>query len=273
MLCLVRGTKRDVSYPTMQKHTLMPMKKVLPIIVLLASSATVSAGTWDKVFCKIQNAAYWSTPSIVWAAQHCSSVDVFTELKQGNNPNDANWCQETALHWAAHYSQSVIANYLLEHNADPSRTDVHGKTPLHWAFSPDAPKPLAHNKVVAKLLKAKTDPNIQDELGRTPLHYAVIWPVTLGYLAKETAYETPQASAIALLFKYGASPNIRDNEGNTPLHLLLQEADTLSIALPFVQFLLSKGANTELVNNNDETAWDIALKRSDHEQASALLCQ
>jgi ankyrin repeat protein len=225
------------------------------------------------VLCFLQTYTDVFTPSVVWAAKHCSSIDVLTALKQGDDPRQENGCGETALHWAAFYSQSVSTNYLLTYKADPNHRDLSGKTPLHWAFLPESPKPLFHNKVVFKLLKNKAAPNAQDRSGKTPLHYAVIWPVTTGPISKENAYSNLRKSALFYLLSYGANPNIQDENGDTPLHILLREADTLTLTLPILELLLQKGANPSILNCSNERPWDIALNRSSNEQVLELFAQ
>jgi len=237
------------------------MKRKLLLFLVLSGFTSISQGSLPELFCQLQNYTYAFTPRIIWAAQHCSSIDVLTELKHGGDPNQRNWCDETALHWAAFYSQSVIAKHLLEYNAAPNQCDLSGKTPLHWAFLPESAKPIAHNKLVLKLLRSKADPNAQDSKGNTPLHYGVIWPVTLGALSKENAYRAPESSAISLLLSYGADPNIQDENGNTPLHIILDKADTINLATPIAKLLLRRGANPIISNNDGETPWDIASKR------------
>ena len=237
------------------------MKRKLLLFLILSGFALASQGSLRNFFCQLQDYTHAFTPRVIWAAQHCSSIDVLTELKHGGDPNQKNWCDETALHWAAFYSQSVIAKHLLEYNAAPNKCDLSGKTPLHWAFLPESPKPIAHNKLVLKLLRSKSDPNTQDAKGKTPLHYAVIWPVTLGALSKVNAYLVPEKSAISLLLSYGADPNIQDEDGNTPLHLILSESDTINLAAPLAKLLLRKGANPIASNNEGETPWDIAFRR------------
>ncbi|KAJ8934306.1 hypothetical protein NQ318_004607, partial [Aromia moschata] len=164
----------------------------------------------------------------------------------------------TALHEAAFRGRLDIVQYLIEEKAEINAKDAHGSTPLH--------SECLHLELMKFLVDNGADVNETDVEGRTPLHIA----------AKCGDVE---------LFKYlelnGADAQARDEDGRSPLHYatcpgslgvlahLLETYDVdlvdhsgetaLYVAvkrghLDVVKFLVSRGANVNIKNNDGRTA-------------------
>lgn len=92
--------------------------------------------------------------------------------------------------------------------------------------------------LLKKCLETKENANARDVRGNTPLHYAA------------------DIACIQELLKHNASANAVDSLGNTPLHYAVTRN-----SLECVQYLIEHGgAFVLLVNNKNETPYDIAIK-------------
>ena len=97
-------------------------------------------------------------------------------------------------------------------------------------------------KVVNFLLQSGADPNIRSiRTGRSAIWFA---------LDKEM---------YNILISSGADINSQDHDGNT----LLYEAIRNGWTYEQVEFLLEKGADPNRKNNNDETPYDLAMRKKD----------
>lgn len=126
-------------------------------------------------------------------------------------------------------------------SSDPSlitTTDKDKYTPLHRACYEN------QTEVVKLLLENGADVGAVTEMGWQPLHSCCPWN------NKESA---------VLLIQNGADVNAKSEGGQTPLHIAAGHA----ASLPLVQLLLMHPyIKADLVNNNGETAWDIAKRSS-----------
>jgi len=155
---------------------------------------------------------------------------------------------------------------LLEHGADPNAADANLKTPLHlvagWHYRAASPA------TVALLLTAGADPNAIDSRLQTPLHRAV------SPLPSYLLDRVPSAEIITLLLYAGAEVNATDRQGNTPLHMAAApEAgwnDPSDVG--FIIGLLDGGAGMTAVNEDGDTACDVARQFDGGEVAQDLLC-
>merc|ERR1719321_91114 len=91
-------------------------------------------------------------------------------------------------------------------------------------------------------------PMSADENGYTPIHAAA-------------AYAHLDMLKWLLTFE-GSDINVRDTEGDTPLH----HCDTADAAA----FLIKNGADTTLRNNEEKTAYEVAVEDENMELASYL---
>ncbi len=185
--------------------------------------------------------------------------------------NDGGQSGYTLLHWAMATSNVTAAHFLLSKGAKPNVADQNGTTPLHVA----AYCANTTDGIDLILEKEKVDINRLDKNGQTALHYAVRGKRVdnVGYLLENGANpairdengDTPfhlaeaavsQDSAILdLLLSYENKPKIdeRDNAGMTALHVAFKESNFNA-----ARFLLSKGANTNVADENGLTPLDWA---------------
>lgn len=117
---------------------------------------------------------------------------------------------------------------------------------------------LKDKESVRNLLEHKANPNIVSPGPRqtTPLYCAI----SIG-----------SVDLIQLLLDYGASINTQNNEGNSPL---MHVADELYISnkarAEIARLLIDRGANKDMINNQNKRARDIAIDRNRTELVKLL---
>lgn len=143
---------------------------------------------------------------------------------------------QTPLMIAVGNADLQIFNLLINMGADVNHVNKLGKTCIYYmqAFE----EQWSIWRAMVKELKGKIDINHQDINGDTVLH---INPERY-WLYKELKPDL----------------NIQNNNGDTPLHILMRKSDNTDIILS----LIHGGAKTDIKNNNDETALDIAVKNN-----------
>ena len=180
-------------------------------------------------------------------------------LDGGANPDLFDDSGYTALHYAAVDKQASLTKALLHRGANPNRrttrdtrrnttsgVSVKGATPLFLAAS------LGNVDTVRALLAAGADPLITTEAGTAPLHVA-----TWGgdpYFRDWTDDEKKNLLAVTeLLVARGGDVNSAGEHGWTALHgAAYKGVDTI------VQFLIDKGARTEVFDEYGQTPLSIA---------------
>lgn len=96
---------------------------------------------------------------------------------------------------------------------------------------------------ITSLIERGADINSQNEYGQTPL-----W----------VAFNQGRISCARFLLKLGANPNTKDCYGDTLLHRFCQ------LKFPeYVKILLENGADPSILDRNDQTAKEVALKQKD----------
>ncbi|MBN2663543.1 MAG: ankyrin repeat domain-containing protein [Bacteroidales bacterium] len=144
----------------------------------------------------------------------------------------------TALHFTcSEMDKYRLAELLLHKGADVNAKDVYSNTPLQLSVSDD------HNFALSKLLIENgalvTDKNID---GQTPLHLACMY--------------NEDTKTVDLLIQNGAELNVKDNNGWTPVMYAAFYGN-----IEIMKFLMDKGADIELKNDDDFAIWD--LRRAD----------
>ncbi|XP_023314792.1 ankyrin-1-like isoform X2 [Trichogramma pretiosum] len=169
-------------------------------------------------------------------------------LSKGADVNLANEEGSTPLHNVCKGERVSFLKSFLKNAEEVNQSvrldarDKLGNTPLHLAIKCNTDK-----KVSELLLQTGADPNSANEKGLTPLHIICKWKganlLTMFFNINKKLDRTVQVDA-------------QDNEGNTPLHSV-----TLSGNEKKIEFLLRKGANPNLANEDGTTPLHIICNR------------
>ncbi|CAG0902331.1 unnamed protein product [Cyprideis torosa] len=185
-------------------------------------------------------------------------------LDQGADPNSViTPHKQTPLHLAA---TPETAKVLLKNKAQVNVKDKEGQTPLLLATA------LDRHSIAEVLLAHGADPNILDSYKLTPLHVAIELglhshlEILLAHgadvLAVDMFGKTPIAKAkskemILTVIERTKDLNRQDHQtGNTLLHSSCQHENEEA-----VKRLMEKRARLDLMNNEGQTALDIALAK------------
>ncbi|XP_014233174.1 ankyrin-3-like [Trichogramma pretiosum] len=167
-----------------------------------------------------------------------------------NNRFDANIVDESGLshfHVACYLCYRDAVERFLDHGQDPNCIwPETGQSPLHLALQKKKQRPT-----LDLLLRRGADPNYALENGATPLHVAC-------------RGKSCDPASLKLFFEargQGYPPvriNAQDRLGNTPLHdALNMEGARLAI----VKFLLQKGANPNMANEEGSTPLHVVSEK------------
>merc|ERR1712216_452544 len=150
-----------------------------------------------------------------------------------------------AIHAAAQYGHIEVLEWLVLENLIPVELpDFALMRPLHYAAM------KGRTRVCKQLLRMKASPEACDTADYTCMHFAA----SGGY--EET---------LAVLKKAGGNVDARDKGGHTPLMLASLKGNAAA-----VQWLLENKADKFLHQQNEATAYDLALRRK-HKKVISLL--
>jgi uncharacterized protein len=189
------------------------MKKILVLVVLLASLAVLSIASFGAV-----------RNDVADAAMKGDKAAVRTLIQQKADVNAPQPDGATALHWAAYRGDKELVEVLIKAGANPRAANREGATPLWLAcINGDAP-------MIAALIAAGADPNEHLPLGRTPLMAAA---------------RTGKVDALKTLIDLGADVNAKETyRGTTPLMWAADEAHADA-----VEYLIQRGADIKARSN------------------------
>jgi ankyrin repeat protein len=143
---------------------------------------------------------------------------------------------ETPLYVAAEKGQLEMARLLIAKGADAKVRTPNGETVLHAAAM------IESTALMTALIEAGADKNLANRDGEAPLHWAAMTGTFL---------------AVKALADAGADLDAQDlRTGNTALHAAVSHDDIV-----LIHFLLSKSARTDVRNNADLTAFELAQSR------------
>ncbi|MGB0767747.1 MAG: ankyrin repeat domain-containing protein, partial [Phycisphaeraceae bacterium] len=189
---------------------------------------------------------------------------------QGSDLNHTNLRKKTLLHLAARGNNAPMVTYLIEQGLDVNARDAGNSTPLHdttfsdraeaaaaliragadvnarassqitptiWASSYDSPR------VLRLLLEAGCDPNAHGTAHRS---------VPLGSACHYANNDSVPAS-VKVLIEFGADVNRIGSKGRPAIHWAVEWFG----GVPLVTYLLDRGANPLIADDNGENALDI----------------
>lgn len=249
----------------------------------------------------------WSPLSRAVVKGHEAIVGLLLERGAAMKAREGKW---GALHWAAENGDEGVVRLLLKHHAEVSEGDGQGKTPLHRAADSgheivamqllqegakvtardrEEKSPLhfaaerGHKRTMQLLMKHNADVEGKDKDGMLALHYAAA---------------RGHESVVALLVKEGGDGEV-DKDGKTALHWAAERgyAKVIAVLLEHsrkhidkpdyfrmtachsaakgghkeaIKLLLSYRADSSLLDWDELTAFDWALKEN-HLEVAALL--
>jgi ankyrin repeat protein len=103
-------------------------------------------------------------------------------------------------------------------------------------------------ELIKKLLESKIDVNARNNDGKTALHM-IVQGAQIGGLCEPKG---DLYTSFNLLLEAGADINAKDNNGNIPLHSVINPNDAA--------FLIAKGADPKVVNNEGKVAFDSSVQ-------------
>jgi len=207
--------------------------------------------------------------------EHGVQVDKLTEEGEG------------MLHRAVDRCDEMAARFLLDNGVNPDLANREGSTALHLLATSAEPAML---EVARHLTKTGSDLNLQDKDGQTALHIAVLHShinilnllVAEGAdlelktseernalwfaLQKEESFDS-SCSLASLLVGAGADPSALCSQGGDSLLHHTTQMGNEEAGL----FLVSVGANVNLVNSRGEAVLHLAAQRGLATLATALL--
>jgi ankyrin repeat protein len=213
------------------------------------------------------------------AARNSSVLVVQKMIDAGASISALGSNDATALHYAATGGDVAIAKLLIQAGGDIHATDKDEETVLHYAAAG------GHIEMAKLLIEAGIDINVTNEDGETPLHKSVghitpnaaetmIWLIEQGadVNAQESRFsktpimnflfwspdnrvvDAPAVLQAAVVSGYDIS--LGDHIGQNILHY----ASWVSRDPKLVQYLVDQGADIAVINDEGETAYDLASK-------------
>ena len=188
---------------------------------------------------------------------------VISLIENHADVNAVDFSRWTPLHVAVYRGYKDIATLLIDKDADVDALDSGGRTPLYLAIY------KGYYNLTSLLIQHGARVDVTDNIGWTPMHLA--------------AYQS-RKDIIELLKKHGASLSKKTETGWTSLHLALSKADQSLISIliqhininitgryewtplhlayyigntDLANFLIEKGANTNAVDENGQTPFQI----------------
>ena len=188
----------------------------------------------------------------------------------------------TLFHSASEKEGNEVAKLLVSQGADVNAKAEDGSTPLHLVSW------FRHLEIARLLVSKRADVNAKTKDGDTPLHGILAGKNTLEESVRKDR-QTPttgrEASILMLtqervkeilekdgsefvkfLVSKGADVNVKNNDGDTPLHLAVKENNAEAI-----KFLLSQKADGNVKNNDGDIPLHLAMKESNIEVVKILV--
>lgn len=147
----------------------------------------------------------------------------------------------------------VIANQKAEGNYE-------GSTPLHYLADGDGTNNATELKIALQVIKSNPEyiNDQNNEFKHSPLHVAA---------------DTENFNFIQALVKAGANVNAQDVNGRTALHFIAcgSEKNDDENSLKIAQFLIERGADISIKDNDGKSPADLAVEENAHPALKSLL--
>ena len=210
--------------------------------------------------------------ALMWAARKGDLKSLDSLAKAGADINKQNGHTQAALHLAAMYSNVACIDLLLKAGAVPNLTTTLLSTALHFAA-----RQQDNKASIQCLVAAGADVNGRDQRGMTPLAVSALKnrSITAEALLNHGAEidcsdfdgDTPLSDAvyynavdtIQLLLDRGAIYTRLHSCKRSLLHFAAASGEVLTINVLLLASL--RGIDTEAVNKDDKTAWQVAQDR------------
>ncbi|KAK7574224.1 hypothetical protein V9T40_011415 [Parthenolecanium corni] len=185
------------------------------------------------------------------ACKNGSEENVLMILQNGYIPNSRGGAWEMALHVAYSEGHLKIVEHLLNYGGVIYERDRDGNTPLHIA--------VMFNEIekVRILLEKPANLQLPNECGQTPLHKAS--HLNDGNSSVEIAARLLERDTYTI--------NYQDDNGCTPL----MDAVRVGNNLPYIKYLLERGAKTEFRNKQGQTTLHLAIENHIDTETVALV--
>lgn len=223
-------------------------------------------------------------------------IDVNLNDNYGDNSDEGNddydEVKNTFLHYACQKNELRNVKILLEKNASITVKNFEGDTPLHCLFKNISEKNFEQLIQIIDLFISKNNHilNIQNGLGETILHIAadqtsnpdiIEYLLTknidtnilssdgdtaLDYLINKFNYWKIEIvkKIIDLFINKKYNFNLKNQFGNTILHRILRK----SLNHDIIQYLIEKGANSNIKNNNNDSLFHILINYEEADEYS-----
>lgn len=153
-----------------------------------------------------------------------------------------------------------IAQLLLDHEANPLAIDANGRNLFHYAVTKKSAL-----KLIPLYASLNVDVNAQDNEKNSPIFLAIDYfnetynfdnePVFVGEEIKKEKIEPQPKEVLKALVATGVNLNASDEYGYTPLMVCTANNNS-----DLVKILLELGADRNILNQDGQTAKDIAYK-------------
>ncbi|XP_057309398.1 ankyrin repeat domain-containing protein 27-like [Hydractinia symbiolongicarpus] len=155
------------------------------------------------------------------------------------------------LHEAVLEGDLKTIKYLMSTVCKIDEKDLSGNTPIHYACY------KGYRQIVKYLIQHGACLNFQNKQKKNLLMITLCGETCKRRACKKGKDEV--YSIIKLLLKEKCrNINLTDHKGNTALHVAVERATVCAVKRKCISLLIQHGANAEIVNHNQQTAYDIA---------------
>ena len=199
--------------------------------------------------------SYYDDAKVVDSIKSGNVSGVEQYLRKYNNVNlvlSNDDYENRVIHIAAMYYKPKVLDLLLAVKPDLNAVNAEGNTPLHLACK------YGNLDVISQLIKVGgVTLNPKNKKGETPIMLAVAYKDNP---KKDKNMLDVNSMMVRYLYNNGASLLDTDNAGNTLLHHIIKYAPDTAEKSNLVRFVLERGVDPEVVNEDGVTALELTAK-------------